>query len=144
MLGEIYPAFLATFGIGQHPRNAGAMLTAVGEYVFVHGSLRRREFAQIKSLNLAGLALDLADRPSLFGLNLLEPRLAESLTTVIIPLDDRVIFVSLLNCAQFPSRRSEVAQTLDAISGIEFLAGGGGLGERWFLGTVTVRRCAGV
>jgi hypothetical protein len=39
MLGEIYPAFLATFGIGQHPRNAGAMLTAAGEYVFVHGSL---------------------------------------------------------------------------------------------------------
>jgi hypothetical protein len=77
-------------------------------------------------MNLAGLALDLADRPSLFGLNLLEPRLAESHTTVIIPLDDRVIFVSLLNCAQFPSRRSEVAQTLDAISGIEFLTGGSG------------------
>src|ERR1039458_401446 len=78
------------------------------------------------------------------GLNLLEPRLAESHTTVIIPFDDRVTFVSLLNCAQFPSRNSEVAQTLDAISGIEFLAGGSGLGERWFLGAVRVRRCAGV
>jgi hypothetical protein len=52
------------------------------------------------------------------GLNLLEPRLVESHTTVIIPLDDRVIFVSLLNCAECSSRLSEVAQTLDAISGI--------------------------
>ncbi len=60
----------------------------------------------------------------------------ESHTTVIIPFDDRVIFVSLLNCAEFSSRLSEVAQTLDAISGIQFLAGGGGLDERWFPGTV--------
>jgi hypothetical protein len=52
------------------------------------------------------------------GLNLLEPRLVESHTTITIPLDDRVIFVSLLNCAEFSSRLSEVAQTLDAISGI--------------------------
>ena len=41
----------------------------------------------------------------------------ESDTTVIIPFDDRVIFVGLLNCAEFSSRLSEVAQTLDAISG---------------------------
>jgi hypothetical protein len=68
--------------------------------------------------------------------NLLEPRLVESHTTVIIPFDDRVIFVRLLNCAEFSGRLSEVAQTLDAISGIEFLAGGSGLGERWLLGTV--------
>ena len=39
-------------------------------------------------------------------------------TTVIIPLDDRVLFVSLLNCSEFSIRLSEVAQTLDAISGI--------------------------
>ena len=57
-------------------------------------------------------------------------------TTVIIPFDDRVIFVRLLNCAEFPSRLSEVAQTLDAISGIQFLVAGSGLGERWPLGTV--------
>jgi len=69
-------------------------------------------------------------------LNLLEPRLVESHATVIIPLDDRVIFVSLLNCAEFSSRLSEVAQTLDAISGNQLLASGGGLGERWSLGTV--------
>jgi hypothetical protein len=34
MLGEIYSAFLATGGIRQHPRTAGA----AGEYVPVHGS----------------------------------------------------------------------------------------------------------
>ena len=48
----------------------------------------------------------------------------ESHTTVIIPLDDCVIFVSLLNCAECSSRLSEVAQTLDAISGIQHLVGG--------------------
>jgi hypothetical protein len=62
--------------------------------------------------------------------------LAESRTTLIIPFDDRVIFVSLLNCAEFSSRLSEGAQTLYAISGIQFLVGGRGLGERWLLGTV--------
>jgi hypothetical protein len=54
----------------------------------------------------------------------------------MIPLDDCVIFVGLLNCAEFSSRLSEVAQTLHAISGIKFLVGGGWLGERWLLGTV--------
>src|ERR1019366_9682411 len=63
-------------------------------------------------------------------LDLLERRLVDSHTTVIIPLDDRVIFVSSLNCAEFSIRLSEVAQTLDAISGSQLLAGGGGLGER--------------
>ena len=60
----------------------------------------------------------------------------ESHTTVIIPFDDRVIFVSSLNCAEFSSRLSEVAQTLDAISGNQFLVAGSGLGERWPLGAV--------
>ena len=59
----------------------------------------------------------------------------ESPTTVIIPFNDRVIFVSSLNRAEFSSRLSEVAQTLDAISGIQFLAGGRGVRERWLLGT---------
>jgi hypothetical protein len=71
------------------------------------------------------------DRP-----DLLERRLVESHTTVVIPFDDRVLFVSSLNCTEFSSRLSEVAQTLDAISGTQFLTGGRGLGERWFLGTV--------
>jgi hypothetical protein len=66
--------------------------------------------------------------------------LVESHTTVIIPLDDRVIFVSLLNCAEFSSWFSEVAQTLDAISGTQFLVGGRGLGDSWLLGSVRVGR----
>jgi hypothetical protein len=62
--------------------------------------------------------------------------LVNSHTPVIIPLDDRVIFVGLLNRAEFSTRRSEVAQTLDTISGIQSLIGGTGLDERWLLGTV--------
>ena len=73
---------------------------------------------------------------SLLRLNLLERRLVDSHTTVIIPLDDRVLFVSSLNCAEFSIRLSEVAQTLDAISGSQPLIGGGGLGERWSLGAI--------
>ena len=57
-------------------------------------------------------------------------------TSVIIPLHDRVIFVSLLNCAEFSSRLSEVAQPFDTISGIQFLVAGGGLGEPWLLGSI--------
>jgi len=62
--------------------------------------------------------------------------LAESLTTVIIPLDERILFISLLNCPELAGRLSEVAQTFNTIPGIQFLAGSGGLGERWSLGTV--------
>jgi hypothetical protein len=62
--------------------------------------------------------------------------LVQSHPTVIIPLDDRVLVVSSLNCAEFSVGLSEVAQTLDAISGTQFLAGGGGLGERWSLGAI--------
>jgi hypothetical protein len=54
----------------------------------------------------------------------------------MIPLDDRVIFVNLLNCAEFSGRLSEVAQTLHAISGIQFLVGGRRFGKRWLPGTV--------
>jgi hypothetical protein len=82
--------------------------------------------------------------PALCGLNLLERRLVEVSYDRHLPFDDRVIFVSSVNCAEFSSRLSEVAQTLDAISGIQFLVGGRGLGEAWLLGTVRVRRCAGV
>lgn len=56
-------------------------------------------------------------------------------TTVVIPFYNRVIIVGLLNGAEFAARRSEVAQKLHAISGIQFLVGGTGLGERWLLGT---------
>ena len=77
-----------------------------------------------------------ANWPSPMRLNLLERRLVESHATVVIPLNDRVLFVSSLNCAEFSIRLSEVAQTLDAISGHQLLTGGGGLGERWSLGAV--------
>jgi hypothetical protein len=50
-------------------------------------------------------------------LDLRERRLVESRATVVIPLDNRVLFVSSLNSAEFSSRLSEVAQTLDPISG---------------------------
>jgi hypothetical protein len=69
-------------------------------------------------------------------INLLERRLVESLATVVIPFDDCVFFVSSLHRAQFSSRLSEVAQTLDSISGSQLLASGSGLGERWSLGTI--------
>ena len=55
----------------------------------------------------------------------------KSHTTVIIPFDDRVIFVSSLNCAELSGRLSEVAQTLDAISRIQLLVAGRGLYEGW-------------
>ena len=60
----------------------------------------------------------------------------ESHTTVIIPFNDRVVFVGLCNCAEFSRRISEVAQTHDAISGIQFPAGPRGLGEGWVVGVV--------
>jgi hypothetical protein len=60
----------------------------------------------------------------------------ESLTAVIIPFDDSVILVSLLNCAEFSSRLSEVAQTFDAISGVQFLVAGRRFGEPWLPGSI--------
>jgi hypothetical protein len=76
------------------------------------------------SLKLAGIGL----RPgrsaqTSCGLNLLEGRLVNSHTTVIIPLEDRVLFVSSLNCAEFSSRLSEVAQTLDALRRVTGVVG---------------------
>ena len=44
-------------------------------------------------------------------------RLAQSHSTVVIPLYKRVVFVRLLNCTEFSSRLSEISQTLDAITG---------------------------
>jgi hypothetical protein len=70
------------------------------------------------------------------GLHFLERRLVNSYTTVVIPFDERVIFINLPNCAKFSRWHSEVAQTLDAISGTQLLSGGGGFDKRWLLGTV--------
>jgi hypothetical protein len=47
-----------------------------------------------------------------------ERRLVPSHTTVVIPFDERVLLVSLLNGPQLSGRVAEVTQTLDAISWI--------------------------
>lgn len=69
-------------------------------------------------------------------LHLLERRLVNSYATVVIPFDDRVIFVHLPNRAKFSRRDSEIAQAFDAISGTQLLPGGAGFDQRWLLGTV--------
>jgi hypothetical protein len=76
--------------------------------------------------------------------NFLKPRLAQSHTTVVIPLYKRVFFIRLLNCTEFSSWLSEISQTLDAITGIQFRVGSRGLDERWPLGSVCVSRCSNV
>jgi hypothetical protein len=76
--------------------------------------------------------------------DLLEPRLAQSHSTVVIPLYKRIVFVRLLNCTEFSSLLSEISQTLDAITGIQFRVGSRGLDERWPLGSVCVSRCSNV
>jgi hypothetical protein len=42
----------------------------------------------------------------------------QSRTAVVVPFDHRILFVRLLNCAELPGRLPEIAQTLDAITGI--------------------------
>jgi hypothetical protein len=79
-----------------------------------------------------------------FLADLLEPRLVKPLATVVIPLYKRVVFVRLLNCTEFSSRLSEISQTLDAITGIQFRLGSRGLDERWSLGSVCVSGCSNV
>jgi hypothetical protein len=102
-----------------------------------HGGIKSSEVLALSLIRVSSLLT--ASLPPCCGLNFLKPGLVKSRATVIIPFDDRVIFVGLFNCAEFSSRLSEVAQTLDAISGIQFLVGGRGLGERWPFGTVGVR-----
>jgi hypothetical protein len=64
----------------------------------------------------------------------------ESLTSVVIPFDDGVFFVGSLYCTDFSIGFSEIAQTLDTISGGQLLAGRRGLGEWRSLGAVAVWR----
>jgi hypothetical protein len=68
----------------------------------------------------------------------------QSHPTVTIPFDDRILLVSLLNGAEFPSRFPEITQPLNAISGIEFRMVAGGFDERRLFGTVRVMRSTGV
>jgi hypothetical protein len=65
-----------------------------------------------------------------------EPWLVQSHATAIIPLYKCVVFVRLLDRTEFSSRLSEISQTLDAITGIQFRVGSRGLHERWSLGSV--------
>ncbi len=68
----------------------------------------------------------------------------ESRTTVVIPFDDRVIFVGSLHCTEFSSRLSEVAQTLNPITRIQLLISGAGRVQRWVLGAIGVGNCSWV
>ena len=69
-------------------------------------------------------------------LHLLERWLVNSYTTVVIPFDERILFIHLPNCAKFSSRHSEVAQTFDAVSGTQILASIRRFDKRRLLGTV--------
>jgi hypothetical protein len=60
----------------------------------------------------------------------------KSHATVVIPFDERIIFIHLSNRAKFSSRYSEVAQTFDAISGPQISASAGRVDKRRLLGTV--------
>jgi hypothetical protein len=71
-----------------------------------------------------------------FLADFLEPWVVQSPATLIIPLYKCVVFVRLLNCTEFSSRLSEISQTLDAITGIQFRVGSRGLDERWSLGSI--------
>jgi hypothetical protein len=66
----------------------------------------------------------------------MESHAAGSVPFVIVPFNDHIIIVRLLHCAEFSRWLSEVTQSLDAVSAIQILAGGGGLGEGRPPGTV--------
>jgi hypothetical protein len=72
----------------------------------------------------------------------LKPRLTQSHTTIVVLFDKRVIFVRSHNRSESSCRLSEVAQTHDAISGIQFRVGSRGLVERWTLGPICLSRCS--
>jgi len=67
-----------------------------------------------------------------------------SRATVVIPLDDGVVFIGALNGAEFGSWYSEVAQTFDALTGRQFRVGHRGSIQRGPLGTLGVRNCTRV
>jgi len=71
-----------------------------------------------------------------FLADLLQPRLVQSHSTVIIPLYKRIVFVGLLNCSEFSGRLPKISQALNAITGIQFRVGSRGLDERWSFGSV--------
>src|ERR1700691_1568202 len=99
-------------------------------FQFASGVIRLRASRRTmrNSSPAASKSFSLAD-----WLNLLECGLVDSHTAVIIPFDFRVIFVRPLNCPEFSTRFTEVAQALNAVSGSQFQASTGGFGERRFL-----------
>ena len=78
-------------------------------HIWVFGRNRLRVLELFRFLGVTVGIAGPAEFPTRRRLNLLEPRLSESHTTVFIPLNHRVIFVRLLNRAEFPGRLSEVA-----------------------------------
>jgi hypothetical protein len=54
-------------------------------------------------------------------LDFLEPHFAESHLTATIPFDHGIFFVGLFDGANFPGWLSEVSQSLDSISWVQFL-----------------------
>jgi phage protein D len=74
----------------------------------------------------------------------LKPRLTQSHTTIVVPLDKRFIFVRSHNRSKTSCRLSEVAQTHNAIPGIQFQVGSERLDQRWSLGSVCLSRCSSV
>jgi hypothetical protein len=77
-------------------------------------------------------------------LDLLERALVESHPAIIIPFDQRVLFVRSLYSAEFSGRKPEVAQTFNAVPGFKFLAVADGIGKRWSAGAVRIRRRPGI
>ncbi len=77
-----------------------------------------------------------------FLADLLEPGLAQSHSTVIIPLYKRIVFVGLLNYSEFSSRLPKISQALDARTGIQFRVGDRGLDKPWPLGSICLSRCS--
>jgi hypothetical protein len=70
--------------------------------------------------------------------DLLKPGLMQSHTTIVVPLDKRVIFVRSHNRSEPSCRLSEVAQTHDAIPGIQFRVGSSGSVEQWTFRSVCI------
>jgi|SRR5580693_3014339 hypothetical protein len=63
----------------------------------------------------------------------LKPRLTQSHTTIVVPLDKRVIFVRSHNRSESSCRLSKVAQAYNTITGIQFRIGSGGRASGGFL-----------
>jgi len=78
------------------------------------------------------------------ALDFLKPRLMQSCTAIAVPLHYCVFFIRPFNSAQFSRRLPEIAQTLDAISGIYFQLLWRRLDEWWPLGSVCISRCSSV